>query len=751
MLRAPSACSRRARGPRLKSLKEPPLKIYAGSDHAGVKLKAKLTEHLRQQGLEVVDLGTNGELATDYPDWAARVARAVRDQNGPGPGEGKGESEGQGQGKKDVRGLLVCGSGIGVSIVANKFQGVRAVDAWNVESARMSRSHNDTNVLCLGARLLGEEEARDITDAWLATSFEGGRHLPRIAKVTGIEASEGAEFAARQEAWLLGRRQVVRRVWERDPTVFCPEAHEREPVRKEILNRLGWLSAPTAMEERLQELAAFAQDVRTRGFQSAVLLGMGGSSLCPEVLASTFGPTAGGLRLLVLDNTDPAAVAEVERAIDFDRTLFLVASKSGSTIEVASFENYFWGKALRRGGLDKARAQFCAVTDPATELYHRARDRYHKTFVNPRDIGGRYSALSLFGLVPAVLLGLDIRKLLAAGQAMATACTEEDPLRNPGAWLGAFMAGLGKQGRDKLTLVMSPEVAAFGAWIEQLVAESTGKQGKGIVPVDREPLGSPEVYDQDRVFVFVHLEGGRPAASPEQIQALRSAGHPVLELHLASAYDLGAEFFRWEFATAVAGASLGINPFDEPNVTKAKEATARAIKTFWETGQLPEAGPTLRPDDAEALQRHLASLHPGDYLALCAFFHRTDARDAGLQAIRRACRDHFAVATTLGYGPRFLHSTGQLHKGGPNTGVFLQLVTTATEPDLPVPERGFSFGTLRDAQALGDLEALRSHNRRVVRVQLGRDVEGGLRQLEAALGNKPSPSQLPLTTRPKEA
>jgi RpiB/LacA/LacB family sugar-phosphate isomerase len=693
------------------------VKIYASCDHAGVALKAKLAAYLRERGNEVVDLGVNDEAPSDYPDWAARVAFAVRQE-------------------PEARGLVVCGSGVGVNIVANKVPGVRAVDAWSVEVARLSRSHNDTNVLCLGARFVDESQARQIADAWLETAFEGGRHQVRVAKIGGVEGQAAAAWGVQRELELMERQRVVERIWGRDPTVFTSDAETREPTRKSILSRLGWLQAPEEMRTRLEEIERFVADVRGRGFRQVVLMGMGGSSLCPEVLARTFGAT-GGLSLTVLDSTDPAAVAEVQRAIDFDRTLFVVASKSGGTIEVAAFESTFWAQAAARSGVASARQQFCAITDPSTELHHRARDRYHKVFLNPSDIGGRYSALSMFGLVPAGLLGLDLGKLLGSGRAMAAACRQTAPANNPGLRLGAFLGALNKQGRDKLTLVVAPELASLGAWIEQLVAESTGKLGRGVVPIDLEPLGPPEVYGDDRAFVLIDQAGGAPAADREAIEALRGAGHPVFRITLADAHDLGAEFFRWEFATAVAGASLGVNPFDEPNVTEAKEATARALKTYWAQGALPDPGPGLRVDDRTALLGHLGGVRPADYLAFCAFFPRTDVTERLLQALRRSCRDRWRVATTVGYGPRFLHSTGQLHKGGPNTGVFLQLTADA-QSDQEVPERGFTFQVLRDAQALGDVEALRQHHRRVARIHLGADIQGGLERLvEAVAGGRP--------------
>jgi RpiB/LacA/LacB family sugar-phosphate isomerase len=705
------------------------VRIYAGSDHAGVKLKALLVAELRRAGHQVVDLGTGSEEATDYPDWAAQVARAVRDDGDPA----------------SARGLITCGSGVGVCIVANKVAGVRAVDAWNEDVARVSRSHNDTNVLCLGERFVDDAQARAILTTWLATAFEGGRHERRLGKIAAVEFGEGAQAAVRRETALLASRRVPRRIWAHDPTVFVADGETNEVARKSILSRLGWLRSPEHLAPQTNDVLAFAADVRARGFTRAVLLGMGGSSLCPEVLATTFGtrsnPAGPGIPVQVLDSTDPDAVAAVEAGGDPDRTLFVVASKSGGTIEVASFENFFWRRALDRVGLARASKQFCAITDLNTELHLRARDRYHQVFVNPSDIGGRYSALSLFGLVPAALLGIDVKGLVARGQEMARACQKDDIRDNPGASLGAFLGALAKQGRDKLTLLLGPEVASLGAWIEQLVAESTGKLGRGIVPVDLEPAGPPAVYGDDRMFLVVTVKGGGAPAGVD-VAGLRMAGHPVLEIVLPDTLALGAEFYRWEFATAVAGASLGINPFDEPNVTEAKEATARAIKAFWQKGALPDPGPVLSNEGAGAaalaadLLAHLSTASPGDYICLSAFFRQTPERDRLLSELRRVCRDRWHVATTLGYGPRFLHSTGQLHKGGPNNGVFVQL-TGRSGTDLQVPERGFGFGVLRDAQALGDLEALRQHRRRAVRVALGQDIEAGLTRLLAVLTSAP--------------
>jgi transaldolase/glucose-6-phosphate isomerase len=685
------------------------VKIYLGSDHAGVQLRKKLAERVRRQGHDPVDLGPDSEAPVDYPDWAARVGRAVRAEAG-------------------TVGILVCGSGIGVSMAANKLRGVRAVAPWTTEAAQLSRSHNDANVICLGARLIAEADAEAMLDVWLNTPFQGGRHQTRVDKMDALELAEANDTLVEAERQRLQAREVVRRIWASDPRAFTADvSHD-----KSIKNRLGWLRSPEEMSQKIALLTAFTDDVVKAGFRHAVLLGMGGSSLCPEVLAHTFG-AGKGIALQVLDSTDPAAVLAVEKSIELDHTLFLVSSKSGGTIEVRSFQRYFWNKLVERSGRERAGAQFVAITDPGTQLEQLATEhQYRAIFRNPPDIGGRYSALSYFGLVPAALLGIDLGGLLGRAGAMAAACHAPAVAANPGAELGATLGALAKAGRDKLTLVMAPEIASFGSWVEQLVAESTGKLGKGILPVDAEPLGPPSVYGADRVFVVSQLAGGTPAAPAETLQALRAHGHPVIELTLADRLDLGAEFFRWEMATAVAGAALEINPFDEPNVTEAKQATAKLLEAHSRDKKLPDSGASSRPDDVTAILAHLDRAGSGDYLCLSAFFLGTERRHQLLSRLRLFCRDRRRVATTLGYGPRFLHSTGQLHKGGANNGVFLQLVTETTV-DLPVPGDTFSFGVLRDAQALGDFQVLQTHGRRALRVALGTDIEGNLERLLAAL------------------
>lgn len=512
--------------------------------------------------------------------------------------------------------------------------------------------------------------------------------------------------------------------------------------RKVAANRLGWLDAPGAMRGRVDELAAFAAGVAAEGFTHAVLLGMGGSSLAPEVLRHVFGVAPGGLELTVLDNTSPAAVRAVADAHDPARTLFVVASKSGGTIEVASFEKFFWERAVAARGA-KAGRSFVAITDPGTALEALARERgYRRAFLNPADIGGRYSALSLFGLLPAALLGADLGAMLDAALAEHAALGGDG---GDAVALGAALGALALAGRDKLTLVFAPPFASAGAWVEQLVAESTGKSGRGIVPIAEETLAGPAAYGADRVFVAVGCPD-LPAETARALDALAAAGHPVLRWDSPAREDLAADFLRWEVATAAAAAVLGVDPFDEPNVSEAKAATQAMLQRFLAEGRLPAREAAARdgalevfapagaaPPGADAAAWAASLLGQaglGDYFAVLAYLHRTDARHAALETIRHAARARVKAAGTLGYGPRFLHSTGQLHKGGANNGVFL--LVTASEGDLPIPGERYGFGTLRAAQAAGDFEVLERRGRRVLRVDLGADVDAGLERLAAA-------------------
>jgi transaldolase/glucose-6-phosphate isomerase len=490
--------------------------------------------------------------------------------------------------------------------------------------------------------------------------------------------------------------QLTRRIWARDPTVWADD-----PDTPEIRDRLGWLTVGKAMAQQARSLGAFADEVRAE-FQRVVLCGMGGSSLAPEVLWRTFGAASGYPSLHVLDSTDPRAVRQVEQDGDLAKTLFIISSKSGTTQESDSFFRYFWD---RTGG---GGSQFVAITDPGTPLERLAAERrFRRAFLNPADIGGRYSALSYFGLVPAALIGVDVTTLLHRAHRMAEACAACVPvLENPAAWLGAILGEAALAGRDKATFVLSPGIASFALWVEQLIAESTGKEGLGILPVAGEPLGRPDVYGDDRVFVSMLLAGEADQDVEGRLSALEQAGHPVVHLRLDDRYDLGQEFFRWEFATAVAGAVLRINPFDQPNVAESK-ANTKAV--------LAKASAPSPAASAAELKQLLAGIRPGDYLAIMAYLPATQENDRRLAASRLRLRDRLKVATTLGYGPRFLHSTGQLHKGGPPVGHFLQVTEPATA-DLPIPGESYTFGRLEAAQAQGDLLALRARGRPAIRL-----------------------------------
>jgi glucose-6-phosphate isomerase/transaldolase/glucose-6-phosphate isomerase len=507
----------------------------------------------------------------------------------------------------------------------------------------------------------------------------------------------------------LASSHAIERIWTRDHTLW-------KPTPTEIENRLGWLTVLDHMQDGLADLRSFAQAVREAHTSDVVLLGMGGSSLGPEVLRCTFGTSKGAPRLWVLDSTVPGWVTQVTKTIQPARTLFLVASKSGGTIEVMSLLAHFWELVHRTKG-NRGGAQFVAITDPGTRLEQLARERgFWRTFTNPPDIGGRYSVLSYFGLVPAALLGLDVEKLLARSLAMREACRHSaSPKDNPGAALGGMMAAMARAGRDKVTLLTSPALHSFGLWVEQLLAESTGKEGTGLIPIAGEPLAPPTAYGADRVFVSLRLKGDRNAPLDRTVIALQRAGHPVFRLNLVDRYDLGGEFFRWEFATAIAGHALGIHPFDQPNVQESKDNTGRVLKEVETEGRFP-ALPTLTPK--QALTQLLEQAGPNRYLAILAYTTPTPQVEAALRALRKAVMVRYHVATTAGYGPRYLHSTGQLHKGGPNSGLFLEFVDTM-KPDVSVPEKFYTFGTLAQAQAIGDLQSLRTHQRPAVRISLG--------------------------------
>ncbi len=504
----------------------------------------------------------------------------------------------------------------------------------------------------------------------------------------------------------LERLDVLARIWARDHTAW-------KPYPTEIADRLGWLEVAHAMRQHLPDLLAFAEEARREGVRHVVLLGMGGSSLGPEALSRTFGSAPGFPQLIVLDTTVPEAVEAATREIDPASTLFSVSSKSGTTTEPLALYAHFRALVEAAVGAEDAGRRFFAITDAGTPLESMAREQgFRRAFLNPADIGGRYSVLSYFGLTPAALMGLDVGALLDRAVAMMHACGPSAPVReNPAALLGAAMAGHALRGRDKLTLIASPSIAAFGLWAEQLVAESLGKEGRGIVPVEGEPLLDPGCYGDDRQFTYLRLDGDDNAAADASVAAIEAAGRPVVRLALRDRYDLGAEFFRWELATAIAGAMLGVHPFDQPNVQQAKDQTLLALSEFARLGRLPDV------DAPGSLAGLLDTARPGDYLAILAYVRQTPDTDAALSGLRRAVAERCRIATTLGYGPRYLHSTGQVHKGGPDTGLFLLLTDDSAE-DAPVPGEPYSFGTLAEAQALGDLRALQSLGRRVARVRL---------------------------------
>ncbi len=553
----------------------------------------------------------------------------------------------------------------------------------------------------------------------------------------------------------LGKLQEQRfsqRLWDRDPSLW-----KSEPAAQKIIrNALGWLTIARAMRKQQDALINFADEVRQTGFRHAVLLGMGGSSLCPDVLRSTFGAAPGYLDLQVLDSTVPANIARVEQSIELAKTLFLVSSKSGGTTETLSFYQYFYEQVRKLKG-EQAGEHFVAITDPGTGLEKlAAQRRFRQVFSGAPDIGGRYSALSNFGMVPAALIGLDVKDVFDRAESMMAECGPEVPLQNnPGVVLGATLAEAARAGRDKITFVFSPEIATFADWVEQLIAESTGKEGKGLVPVAGESLGEPSSYSDDRIFVRMRVASDSGEGTEQNLKALEEAGHPVIRIGLESKLGLAREFFRWEIATATAGALLEINAFDQPNVQESKDNTKRLLEVFKSEGKLPQEKALLASEglefycddetrgrlerDAQAadsaeslLAGFLDEARPGDYAAVMAYLVRTPETEARLQSIRLCLRDNLRAASTLGFGPRFLHSTGQLHKGGPNKGLFLQ-ITAADPHDLAIPEEPYTFSVLKQAQALGDLESLESKQRRVLRIHIAKDTEAGLHRLLKAI------------------
>jgi transaldolase / glucose-6-phosphate isomerase len=540
----------------------------------------------------------------------------------------------------------------------------------------------------------------------------------------------------------------VRRLWQRDASLW---------TNTDEAKWLGWLGITEEQTARLRDFRQLAEDVKSEGFTHVLLLGMGGSSLCPEVLKMTFGKLTAFPELHVLDSTDPAQVKSFENRIDLSKTLFIVSSKSGSTLEPNIFKQYFFERAKEVAGTAKAGSQFIAITDPGSKMEQVARsDHFRHIFHGLASIGGRYSALSDFGVIPASAMGLDIAKFLDRTEDMVQACASSVPLEeNPGAVLGVVLGAAHNLGRDKVTIITSPGISDLGAWLEQLLAESTGKDGKGIIPVDREQVGEPEVYGKDRLFVYLRLETAPDRAQDAKVTALENSGQPVVRISLGDTYDLGQEFFRWEIATAVAGSIIGINPFNQPDVEASKIATRNLTSEYEKTGALPAEKPVIDRDgiklftdtkNAEALAKaagndqslvgflraHLNRVQTGDYFALLAYLQMNGANEDKLQAIRHMLRDSKRVATCLGFGPRFLHSTGQAYKGGPDSGVFLQ-ITCDDAVDLAIPGQRYTFGIVKAAQARGDFQVLAERNRRALRVHLGEDVQKGLVTLQGAI------------------
>ncbi len=540
----------------------------------------------------------------------------------------------------------------------------------------------------------------------------------------------------------------MKRLWSRDSSLW---------TGSDEADWLGWLDIVEDQIAHPVELRNLGKEVWSAGFKDALLLGMGGSSLCPEVLRLTFGKIAGYPDLHVLDSTDPAQVKAFENKIDIARTLFIVSSKSGSTLEPNIFKQYFFELAKKAVGEDRAGSHFMAITDPGSKMQTVAEaDKFRHIFFGRPSIGGRYSALSNFGMAPAAVIGIDTKKFLDRAQEMVRACGPDAPVEgNTGAVLGIILGTAAQNGRDKVTIATSPDISDLGAWLEQLLAESTGKVGKGIIPVDREELAAPVVYGNDRVFAYIHTDFATDAKTEAKLAALEKAGHPVVRISMADIYDLGAEFFRWEIATAVAGSIIGINAFNQPDVEASKIVTKKLTSQYEQTGSLPPEKPVVEDgavklftDEKNAaelakavggdksvaayLRAHLGRIGAGDYFALLGYIQMNEEHEKQLQAVRHAVRDKKHVATCLGFGPRFLHSTGQAYKGGPNSGVFLQ-VTCDDALNLPVPEQKYTFGVVKAAQARGDFQVLAERGRRALRVHLGSDVNAGLATLAAAV------------------
>lgn len=593
-----------------------------------------------------------------------------------------------------------------------------------------------------------EDGLRQFVDAFaqLLKATGARKDMPSSAKINSLTYALAQKLSAAVDSALADwtKNDKVRRLWRADASLWTgtDEGHW-----------LGWLGITDDQEAHGVHLSLLAAEVKNAGFQHVLLLGMGGSSLCPEVLRMTFGKIDGFPELHVLDSTDPAQIKAIEAKIDLKNTLFIVSSKSGGTLEPNIYKQYFFTRVKEAVGEKEAGNRFIAITDPESKMQHVAEnDKFRHIFFGVPSIGGRYSALSNFGMVPAAVMGVDVQKFLSRTEEMVQACGPTVPAaENPGVVLGAILGTLAVNGRDKVTIVSSPGISDLGAWLEQLLAESTGKIGKGIVPVDRERLADPKNYGDDRVFAYLRLQTAPDPKQDAAVDALKKAGQPVVRIDVAEPYALGEEFFRWEIATAVAGSIIGINAFNQPDVEASKIETRKLTSEYEATGTLPAEKPFFEGDgvklyaDAknadtlksgktlvEILKTHLNRAGAGDYFALLGYVTMNAENEAVLQTIRHTVRDAKKVATVLGFGPRFLHSTGQAYKGGPNSGVFLQ-ITSEDAVDLPVPEQKYTFGIVKAAQARGDFSVLAERGRRALRVHLGKDVRAGLATLQTAI------------------
>ena len=764
------------------------MRIAIGCDDTGFPLKEHVTSALEAAGHDLLDLGTFSKDPVDYPDYARAVGQAVLRgfvdagilMCGSGTSASIAANKLRGiraalchdaqaarlSREEDDANVLCLGAReveparaveITIAWLAATFKGderfvrkVSKVALLEASPGVVDKApvplRQDATAATAGAREALAEPPDAIAEAYEESALEPSLAVADAASGTEMATplppasparpvDEVFKLPAVQETMdLLESQDFLDRLWVKDATLWKGETTA-------IRNRLGWLTSPTIMRGHAEDIKTFADEIRRLQFTHVVLVGMGGSSLGAEVFNLTFGSKMGFPDLLILDSTDPEAVKRTLDRLNLTRTLFIVASKSGTTAETMAFYQFFRAQ-VESSSVPRAGIHFVAITDPGRPLDKLATESgFRRTFLNPASIGGRYSALSFFGLVPAALIGIDITMLIDRAHSMVETCGNAlGPRDSAAVRLGAALAGLAKSGRDKVTLVLSRKLRSLGPWIEQLLAESLGKDGKGLVPVDDEPLGSPAVYGADRVFVAITLEGD--GTYDVYLDALEDAGHPVIRIPVKDTLEIGAEFFRWELATAAAGVVLGVNPFDEPDVTRAKENTAALLAAWKKSKKLPEW-----PADAEenglllmanlgkkvagfgpGLSAHLAQAQPGDYLAIQAYLAPTADTWSRLQELRTLLRDRLKIATTVSFGPRYLHSTGQLHKGGRPNGLFVQ-ITGEDKEDMAIPGTGYGFSTFKAAQALGDLQALREAGRRVVRVHLTGKQTQGVEQL----------------------